>query len=151
LKEHDLYSPLIDGGDMEDWLLYRIADGSAGFKPFDIGGADRHGIAVGLEVKRTKEHPESSGQDPLPWKLFETRQRAWLNEFAHHRCLALVALHYDQTGEIALYHLAGGADDLPRKHYSVGALTLHDKLYRGWRKLAIPRGKFGIPKRVREP
>jgi hypothetical protein len=150
MKEADLYGPLVDGADHDNWLLYRIADGSVGFKPFDLGGADAYGIAVGLEVKRTREDRVAAEDQPLPWQLFETRQRAWLNEFAHHRALALIVLYHDRSGDLVVYRLPGGSDEQPRRDYRVGTLYSHATGYRGWKQLQIPRGKFGIPRRIKE-
>lgn len=144
LLENKLYLPLTDGGDHENWLLYRIADGSNGKKPFDIGGCDPYGVAVGLEVKVTGERATDVGGHPLPWGLFEIHQRWWLREYARQRALALVGLYYDSTKEMRIYRLTGDDDELPRHLYEAGPLSRHEAVYRGWNQLDIPRGKFGV-------
>lgn len=136
MLERELYSRLVDGADAEDWLMYRIADGSSGKKPFDIGGRDHQGNAIALEVKVSSEAVEKVSDRPLPWRQFEMHQRAWLGEFARPHSLSLIGIYYEESKTFSVYRLLRNEpDDLPRSTYHVGNLTCSKGEYRGWKKL----------------
>ncbi len=79
-NENDAYGPLIRGAFKQRWVLYRIADGSWGKKPFDIGGCDHNGRAVAIEVKAVRG--DSWPSRPPPVHLARSHQLAWLEAIA---------------------------------------------------------------------
>ena len=148
--ERPLYAPLIDGADGEDWLLYRIADGSSGYKPFDMGGLAPGGRAVCVEVKVSEEKGEVADL-PLPWKLFSMRQRGWLNEFASKRAIALAILYYSETKTMSVYRIPVSKEDMqPRKELHVGDLLKVADTFVGWRKLRVPTLDPALPTTTRK-
>lgn len=88
MREADLYAPMIAGAAEDGWVLFHPQEGSAK-APFDLCGVAPHvlilrmrkfGIGVAAEVKLVDKLPGRG--KPLPWRLFATHQRTWLEAFA---------------------------------------------------------------------
>lgn len=131
MLEASLYAPLIAGALQENWPLYRIADGSPGKKPFDIGGCDPLGRAVGLEVKVIQCRLISGAT--IPWQQFELHQRAWLRAFTVARADALAALYCEQTKDLTVYYFANQRElDFSHENLTQQRLIKQDGRYLGW-------------------
>ncbi len=92
MKEADAYKRIINGAFRARWALYRIADGSWGRKPFDVGGVDAGGRAVAIEVKY--QRGKRWGGFP-PIGLLEPHQLVWLEAVARNGGRAYLALAND--------------------------------------------------------
>jgi hypothetical protein len=142
MNERDLYRAMILGAQLERWALYRIADGSPGKKPFDIGGCCPQGYGVGLEVKISKARAPAFPRvaNLLPWSQFEVHQIMWLKLFAESGAMALAAIYYEDVKELRIYRLYVGAhtDDegRPNARYA-GQLTKQENLWIGWGNLDL--------------
>jgi hypothetical protein len=132
VRESDLYLPMVEGAKADAWRLYRIADGSPGRKPFDIGGFAPGGVGVGLEAKIVRSYPAvSSG---IPWAAFAPHQRSWLEDAAAIGGLPLVALYSLEDRGLRIYRLYRGEFDMPSGflvQVDLRWLPAH-KLWRGW-------------------
>lgn len=101
MTERQLYQPLIKGARREGILLYRIADGSPGKKPFDIGGCGKDGVAIGLEVKLVcKISPLGN----FPWNLFPEHQLNWLKAFSKMNARGIIAIYEAEPKLMKLYY-----------------------------------------------
>jgi hypothetical protein len=132
VREADLYLPMVEGAKADAWRLYRIADGSPGRKPFDIGGFAPGGVGVGLEAKIVRVWPAASCG--VPWAAFASHQRSWLEEAAAIGGLPLVALYSLETRGLRIYRLYRGEFDVPLKYMpqvDLRWLPGHN-LWRGW-------------------
>ncbi len=139
MVEADLYNPLVKGALREGWALYRIADGTPGRKPFDIGGSAPDGLAVGLEVKIVNKFPLQT--EKLPWDLFEAHQKGWLRAYAISGAMALAALCERSTKVVRIYRvLRHDLIDEPTLKLPVGTLVYSQSIYTGWTGLHVVLG-----------
>jgi hypothetical protein len=93
VREHELYTGIVAGGNAEGFELYRIEDGSAGKKPFDIGGFTRHGRAITIEVKVVDSLPTVV----MPVRQFASHQLTWLQNCAKYGGIAVAILATSKT------------------------------------------------------
>ena len=101
MLEATLYNPLVKGALSENWLLFRIADGSYGKKPFDIAGCAPNGRAVAVEVKVVKRF---FFYQPMKWHLFEQHQVGWLTAFSESGGIALPMIYSENTQKLYAFH-----------------------------------------------
>jgi len=100
MREHDLYTPLINGANGEGWALVRLPDG-AGLpeRPADItGGAGgwKKGIWTLVEVKVVEKYRGLSSLH------FESSQKRWLQICYMIGGLPLVAVYEESTRKMHL-------------------------------------------------
>ena len=150
--EAHLYQPIIAGMLADHFAVYKIADGSFGKKPFDIGGMSHNGLPIGCEVKA----PKVAEAHSLPWALFERHQVAWLRTYAAMGGLSLACVYCRHTKLMHTWVLTDANDRCER--VADYKLTRFDGKFRGWqiiaeeRKLSISNtkdviqiGQTGIP------
>lgn len=106
--ERDLYSPIIKKALSEGIPLYRIQDGSAGKKPFDIAGYwDCRPVAIEVKVVRSKTLPlplsKSRGK-------YATHQLQWMNICANNNGIAIGMEFYPEHNRFLVYSLCGNAE-----------------------------------------
>lgn len=133
MKEAELYAPIISGMMSEGLRAFKIADGSAGKKPFDICGTIAGGRALGVEVKATdapSQGREAIGPD---WTTFETHQIAWLRSFAKAGALAL-AVVYSKTDRVMNVWVVRHGNDMCKRDADYQLLR-KDGLFVGWTAL----------------
>lgn len=133
MREADHYVPLVQGANAEGWRLYRIEDGSRGLKPFDVGGADARGLAVGLELKAVNQRRRDG---VFPWTLFAEHQRNWLMAFQRLNAQALAIVYYALDREMCVYPLRV-RDDFVRPESQMTRVSLRWYMNRwtGWSSL----------------
>jgi hypothetical protein len=106
VRENDLYADIIGGMLREGCRVFRIADGSAGKKPFDVAGVAPGGAGVGVEVKA----PSRAEAVGLDWALFERHQVQWLRAYAHHGAVSLAAVYDRQARRLLVWRLTDAGD-----------------------------------------
>lgn len=133
MREADLYAPIVGGMAADGMRVFRIADGSAGKKPFDAAGCTAGGRAVGLEAKA----PTAVEAARLQWALFETHQRAWLRDYARRGALALAAVYCRRQRVLHVWALRAANDMCERPADAV--LSRDGGQFRGWEALTGER------------
>lgn len=136
MKEAAHYQRLIQGAMRQGWFLYRIADGSPGRKPFDIGGTSPCGLAVGLEVKVVDHLPREGAA--LPWQIFAIHQRAWLETFAKTGGVSLAGLYSKSDGVMVFYRFLS-AEELDHPVEQLRTIQMdwrpQPQIYTGWDRI----------------
>lgn len=103
LYERDLYSPFIKKALSEGIAVYRIHDGNAGKKPFDIAGYwNNRPLAIEVKVLRDKLLPKSLFQSR---GKYETHQLQWLNLCAKNKGVAIGMEYYTEYDSYICYAL----------------------------------------------
>ena len=143
MKESDVYSPIIAGMLNDRCLVFKIADGSAGKKPFDVVGIGRlTGKGIGLEIKATNLKPEAIGVD---WSLFQSHQITWLRAYAESDATSLAAI-YDKTSRQLLVWRIEHANDRCDRPADL-TLSRNDKgIFTGWRIILDKQKKLDTDK-----
>jgi hypothetical protein len=100
MLEKDLYKGIIDGARSEGWLLFRIADGTLGKKPFDITGCAKDGKAVAVEVKVDRR--TNTNIDNFQG-LLEVHQVNWLKAYSMNDAYALVLIYQNEQLVVIQY------------------------------------------------
>lgn len=105
MKENELYNPILKGGRVNQWSLFRLTDDCQGKKPFDISGLTACGRAVGMEVKLFRNLSSVSNATRFPRYLFAPHQLNWLAVYSGHGQAALTTLCDPDTREVRIYRL----------------------------------------------
>jgi hypothetical protein len=129
VRENDLYADVIGGLLREGCAVYKIADGSVGKKPFDIGGCSRDGHAIGLEIKA----PNRAEANGLDWALFEPHQIRWLRAYASFDGVSLAAVYDKKSHVMLVWRLSCGDDSCKRPPDA--RLRSTDGFFSGWTAL----------------
>lgn len=153
--ENDLYYPIINGAKAVGFELYRIADGTTGLKPFDIGGIAPDGRAVAMEAKYCRNRITSKlhriGEAIIPWSVFQPQQIAWLKCFVKRGGLAIAYIYYSQSKTHALFVIMDELEigcTIPTPYYKMyemeigytKAIQIH-----GWDKLLSVCPRYPSP------
>lgn len=129
MRESDLYADVVGGLLREKCCVYKIADGSAGKKPFDVGGVTPWGDGIGLEIKA----PSRAEANGLDWTLFEPHQVRWLRAYALSGAVSLAAVYDKKSHVMLVWRLSCGDDSCKRPPDA--RLRRTDGFFRGWTAL----------------
>ena len=113
MRESDFYNKVVRAARGEGWLLARWADGSGVKSPFDITGADRVGLAVGLEVK-IDTRPKGIDWDkgiPVGWFRQREHQWNWLREYSERGSWGLLLIGEEATSQWYMLEVKRGLDE----------------------------------------